>query len=78
MSNQKPLAVWILIAAACAAEYLAAMREVVPIRTNLEVRTWKEDRDDRLADELAERYRLTGPVGRLRRALEAPSPEPDR
>jgi len=61
-----------------AAEYLAAMREVVPIRTNLEVRTWKEDRDDRLADELAERYRLTGPVGRLRRALEATSPEPDR
>jgi 5'-3' exonuclease len=53
------------------AEYLSAMREVVPIRTNLEVRTWKGDRDDRLVDELAERYRLTGPVGRLRRALDA-------
>jgi len=53
-----------------AADYLAAMREVVPIRTDLEVRHWKEGRDDRLADDLAERYRLTGPVGRLRKALD--------
>src|SRR6266511_626370 len=52
------------------AEYLAAMREVVPIRTNLEIRTWEGERAHRLADELAERYRLTGPVGRLRRALD--------
>lgn len=52
-----------------AADYLAAMREVVPIRTDLDVRTWQEKRDDRLVDELAERYRLAGPVGRLRRAL---------
>jgi len=53
-----------------ATDYLAAMREVVPIRTDLEVRAWKQERDDSAADELAERYRLTGPVGRLRRALD--------
>ena len=52
-----------------ATDYLAVMRDVVPIRTDLELRTWQGERDDRLADDLAERYRLTGPVGRLRRAL---------
>ena len=57
------------------AEYLIAMRKVVPIRTDLEVRTWQGGRDDPLVDDLAERYRLGGPVGRLRRALEAaPAP----
>jgi len=53
-----------------ATDYLAVMREVVPIRTDLELRTWQGERDDRLADDLAEGYRLTGPVGRLRRALD--------
>ena len=50
-------------------EYLETMRQVVPIRTDLEVRTWSGDRDDALADELAERYAVTGPVRRLRQAL---------
>jgi len=53
-----------------AADYLQAMRVVVPIRTDVPVRSWKEGRDDRRADEIAESYRLSGPVGRLRRALD--------
>jgi 5'-3' exonuclease len=53
-----------------AASYIATMREIVPIRTDLEIRTWAGPRDDRLADELAERYALTGPTRRLRRALD--------
>lgn len=58
-----------------AVDYLAAMREVVPIRRDLALRTWRSDRDDELADELADRYRLGGPLGRLRRALEGlPAP----
>ncbi len=52
-----------------AAEYLAAMREVVPIRTDLDVELWQEDRDDARLDRLASRLRLTGPVRRLREAL---------
>jgi 5'-3' exonuclease len=56
-----------------AADYLAAMREVVPIRTELEVRAWKPDRDDTAADELAERYRVTAPVRRFRQALDGGS-----
>jgi hypothetical protein len=52
-----------------AADYLAAMQEVVPIRTSAEVTTWERPRDDRRADELAERYKVTGPVRRLRAAL---------
>jgi len=51
------------------ADYLRAMREVVPIRTGVELRTWRSDRDDGLLDDLAERYRLTGPIRRLRAAL---------
>jgi 5'-3' exonuclease len=52
------------------AEYLATMREVVPIRTDLEVRTWSGPRDDPLVDQLAERYGVMGPTRRLRRALD--------
>jgi 5'-3' exonuclease len=52
-----------------AADYLATMREVVPIRTSAEVTTWGESPDDERADELAERYKLSGPVRRLRAAL---------
>ena len=56
-----------------AADYLAAMREVVPIRTDLEVRTWRPNRNDTAVDELAERYRVTGPVRRFRQALDGAS-----
>jgi 5'-3' exonuclease len=52
------------------AEYLATMREVVPIKRDLELRQWTQDRDDGLADELAESYKLSGPVTRLRKALD--------
>ncbi len=52
-----------------AAGYLAAMQEVVPIRTDLEVDVVQGTRDDERLNELAERYRLTGPVRRLREAF---------
>ncbi len=53
-----------------AADYLVAMRDVVPIRTDLEVELERGRRDDRRLDELAERWGLTGPVRRLRAALD--------
>lgn len=53
-----------------ATPYLTAMRDVVPIRIDLETRTWREERDETRLDELAERHRLTGPVRRLRAALD--------
>ena len=52
-----------------AAGYLDAMARIVPIRTDVPVRTWGGERDDARLDELAERYRLTGPVRRLRAAF---------
>jgi 5'-3' exonuclease len=52
-----------------AADYLAAMREVVPIRTDLEVRTWEASPDESRLEELAEKYKVGGPLGRLRSAL---------
>ena len=54
-----------------AADYLEAMRDVVPIRTDLEVVVEAEPRDDAQLDRLAERRRLTGPVRRVREALGA-------
>jgi 5'-3' exonuclease len=53
-----------------AVPYLEAMQEVVPIRTDLELREWGGRRDDRKVDRLAERFSLTGPLRRLRQALE--------
>jgi 5'-3' exonuclease len=52
-----------------AAPYLETMREVVPIRTDLELKEWGGRRDDRALDRLAERLKLTGPVRRLRIAM---------
>jgi 5'-3' exonuclease len=52
-----------------AAPYLETMREVVPIRTDLELKEWGGRRDDRALDRLAERLKLTGPVRRLRTAM---------
>ncbi|MDP8956984.1 MAG: 5'-3' exonuclease [Actinomycetota bacterium] len=49
--------------------YLAAMQEVVPIRTDLDVDVVEGKNDDDRLDQLAERYRLTGPVRRLREAF---------
>ena len=52
-----------------AEEYLQAMRFVVPIRTELEVRIRPGKRDDAKLDELGERRRLANPIRRLREAL---------
>jgi 5'-3' exonuclease len=53
-----------------ASAYLASMRDVVPIRTDLEVRTWKGERDDDRLDILGQEHRLSGPIGRLQRAMD--------
>ena len=60
------------------ADYLEAMRLVVPIRTDVEVRAWQAERDEADLGELAERYRLTGPVRRLREALSQERPSERR
>ncbi|MGH2740843.1 MAG: 5'-3' exonuclease [Actinomycetota bacterium] len=52
------------------AEYVAAMRRVVPIRTDLEVREWRREPDNTALERLSNRLRLTGPVRRLREALD--------
>ena len=53
-----------------AADYLEAMKQVVPIRTDLEVAVDPGSRDDAALDPIAERQGLTGPIGRLRAAME--------
>jgi 5'-3' exonuclease len=57
-----------------ASDYIAAMREVVPIRTDLEVLEERAERDNARLDALASRHRLTGPVRRLREAMDATTP----
>jgi 5'-3' exonuclease len=57
-------------ALAGAAEYLETMRSVVPIRTDLPVVVTESPVDEDRVTELTERYRLGGPVGRLRAALQ--------
>lgn len=54
---------------AAAADYLEAMKRVVPIRTDLEVTVEPGTREDAKLDPLAERHGLTGPIGRLRAAM---------
>jgi 5'-3' exonuclease len=61
-----------------AANYLAAMREVVPIRTDLDLVEQRQERDDRALQALASRHRLKGPVGRLCEALDAIGRPPAR
>jgi len=51
------------------ADYLEAMRRLVPIRTDAPVRTWREVPDDARLDALGERYKLTGPIRRLRQSI---------
>jgi 5'-3' exonuclease len=52
-----------------AAGYLEAMRKVVPIRTDVEVTTWRTRPDLVRTEELADAHRLQGPLRRLRAAL---------
>lgn len=53
-----------------AAAYVSAMRQVVPIRTDVAVELTAGEPDNTRLDELGERYRLSGPIARLRAALE--------
>ena len=52
-----------------AADYLEAMRKVVPIRTDVPTREWEPPRDDAKVEELSERYGVGGPVRRLHAAM---------
>ncbi|MGH2710231.1 MAG: 5'-3' exonuclease [Actinomycetota bacterium] len=51
-----------------AVDYIASMRDVVPIRTDLEIVEEVTEPDDAALDRLAKRRRLEGPVRRVREA----------
>ena len=51
--------------------YLAAMGEVVPVRTNVDVVWVRAERNDERLAELGEKHRLGGPIRRLSEALDA-------
>jgi 5'-3' exonuclease len=53
-----------------ARDYIAAMRAVVPLRTDVELRRDDGARDDAAADELAAAHSIESPVGRLRAAID--------
>lgn len=53
-----------------AAAYLEAMRLVVPVRTDVAVRSWIGNRDLARLDALAEQRKLGGPIRRLRDAMD--------
>lgn len=55
---------------AAAGEYMAAMRSVVPVATDVTLETRPGTRDDAALDDLAERHNLEGPINRLREALD--------
>jgi len=53
-----------------AGDYIKAMQKIVPIRTDVPVRTWEHPAEPASKlDALAERYAVAGPMRRLRRAL---------
>jgi 5'-3' exonuclease len=52
-----------------AADYLDAMRRLVPIKSDAPLEVWTGERDDEVANELAEVNGLRGPLQRLRAAL---------
>jgi len=53
-----------------ATDYLAAMRALVPIKTDAPLEVWTGERDDEVASELAEANGLRGPLRRLLAALD--------
>ncbi len=53
-----------------AGPYLEKMRDIVPVRTDVALTSWRKPRDDERLDELAAHYDLKGPVQRLRAALD--------
>ena len=54
-----------------AADYLDAMRRLVPIKSDALLEVWTGSRDDDIASELAETNGLRGPVRRLREVIDA-------
>jgi len=52
-------------------DYLAAMRQVVPVRPDAEITYHRGQRDDAALEELAARHSLAGPIRRVREALHA-------
>ncbi|MEZ4712813.1 MAG: 5'-3' exonuclease [Caldilineaceae bacterium] len=52
-----------------AAEYIATMRQIVPVRPDVKVEVMRPARDDALVAKLAAAYGITGPVKRLLEAL---------
>lgn len=57
-----------------AARYLESMRQVVPIRTDLDLAEWRGRPDAKRLERLAERRAIADPVRRLREALDAQPP----
>ena len=53
-----------------AGDYVEAMRRVVPIRTDVEVKEWQRRRDPDRLKEIGERHRLSGPIGRVLASIE--------
>jgi 5'-3' exonuclease len=61
-----------------AASYIAAMRAVVPLRSDVALEHRDGQRDDAVADELGQAHRIDGPINRLRAALDASAVAADR
>lgn len=53
-----------------ASDYLAVMRDVVPVRSDAELTVFTGERDDTRLAALAQRHAIDGPVRRLREALD--------
>jgi len=53
------------------ADYLRAMREVVPVRVDVHVELTRGTRDDAVLAQLAERHAIENPLRRLQEALDA-------
>lgn len=71
LSNVDALAPRIGANLRAAGPYLSAMRQVVPLRTDVHVILNAGERDDARLDDLGTRYRLSGPIARLRVAVRA-------
>jgi 5'-3' exonuclease len=54
-----------------AVDYVAAMRELVPVNAEAPIDRWSGERDDEALQELADELGVRGPVTRLRAALDS-------
>lgn len=52
-----------------ATDYIRLMQQIVPIRTDLELRAWTAQPDEGKLEQMAERFALKGPIRRLGEAL---------